>query len=181
MSRNWTQIDCLAVRHLNHYTKLLSVLVWDCNSIIFMYEWFCPIRLIHLIGRKSLHFEKTRMSKSNCHHDTPLQVHVLLSVTAGDWGDKHRSKSFHNQQASHSFRQIFQTFYPFACLSLTIFLLNSDCQTMYTNVANILSVCVTFFFQVVDLFQKYHFWGVLVFLILLKILVSTRYCGFCAR
>ena len=26
-----------------------------------MHGLFCPIRLIHLIGRKSLHFEKTRM------------------------------------------------------------------------------------------------------------------------
>ena len=25
-----------------------------------MLEWFCPIHLIHLIGQKSLHFEKTR-------------------------------------------------------------------------------------------------------------------------
>ena len=55
MSRNWTKISCLAVRHLNHYTKLFSVLVWDWNSIIFMHQWFCPI---HLIRRKSLHFEK---------------------------------------------------------------------------------------------------------------------------
>ena len=57
LSRNRTQIACLAVGHLNHYTKLFSVLVWHCNSILFMHEWFCPI---HLIGWKSLHFEKTR-------------------------------------------------------------------------------------------------------------------------
>ena len=57
-SRIWNQIACLAVRHLNHYTKLFSVLLWDCNSIIFMHWWFCPICLIHLIGPKSFHFEK---------------------------------------------------------------------------------------------------------------------------
>ena len=27
-----------------------------------MRGWFCPIRLIHIIGRKSLHFEKTKIS-----------------------------------------------------------------------------------------------------------------------
>ena len=26
-----------------------------------MHKWFCPIHLVHLIGRKSLHFEKTRL------------------------------------------------------------------------------------------------------------------------
>ena len=57
----WTQIACSAVRHLNYYTKLFSVLMWGCISIIFMHGWFCPIRLIHLIGRKSLHFEKSRI------------------------------------------------------------------------------------------------------------------------
>ena len=60
-TRNWTQITCLTVRHLNHYTKLFSVPVWGCNWILFMFGWFCPIRLIHLIGWKSLHFEKTRL------------------------------------------------------------------------------------------------------------------------
>ena len=59
LTRNWTQIACLTVRHLNHYTKLFSVPVWGYNWILFMLRWFCPIRLIHLIGRKSLHFEKT--------------------------------------------------------------------------------------------------------------------------
>ena len=58
LPRNWTQIACLTVRYLNHYTKLFSVLVWGYNWILFMLGWFCPIRLIHLIGRKSLHFEK---------------------------------------------------------------------------------------------------------------------------
>ena len=47
-SRDWTQIACLAVRHINHCTKMFSVLVWDCNSIIFMHEWICPICIIHL-------------------------------------------------------------------------------------------------------------------------------------
>ena len=61
LNRNWTQMACSPVRHLNHYTKLFSVLVWDYNWILFMHRWFCPIRLIHLIGRKSLHFETTRI------------------------------------------------------------------------------------------------------------------------
>ena len=61
MSRNWAKIACLAARHLNHYTKLFSVLVWDCNWIICMHGWFHPIRLIHLIWWKSLHFEKIRL------------------------------------------------------------------------------------------------------------------------
>ena len=55
LTRNWTQITCLAVRHLNHYTRMFSVLVWGCDWILFMHEWFCQIRLIHLIGQKSLH------------------------------------------------------------------------------------------------------------------------------
>ena len=37
---------------------MFSVLVWGCNWILFIQWRFCPIRLIHLIGRKSLHFEK---------------------------------------------------------------------------------------------------------------------------
>ena len=58
--RNWTQVTCLTVRHLNHYTKLVSVPVWGYNWILFMLKWFCPVRLIHIIGRKSFHFEKAR-------------------------------------------------------------------------------------------------------------------------
>ena len=61
LTRNWTWIACLTVRHLNHYTTMFSVLVWGCNWILFMHGWFCPIRLIHLIGQKSLHFEKNRL------------------------------------------------------------------------------------------------------------------------
>ena len=60
-TRNWTWITCLTVRHLNHYTRMFSVLVWGCNWILFMHGWFCPIHLIHLIGWKSLQFEKTRL------------------------------------------------------------------------------------------------------------------------
>ena len=58
MTKDWTQITYLAVRHFNHYTRMFSVLVWGCNWILFTHGWFCPIRLIHLIGWKSLHFEK---------------------------------------------------------------------------------------------------------------------------
>ena len=58
LTRDWTQITCLSVRHLNHYTRMFSVLVWGCNWNLFMHGWFCPIRLIYLIGPKSFHFEK---------------------------------------------------------------------------------------------------------------------------
>ena len=47
----------LAVRHFNHCTGMFSLPMWDCNSLL-----FC---LIHLNGRKSLHFETTRMSLSS--------------------------------------------------------------------------------------------------------------------
>ena len=55
LTRTWTQITCLAVSHSNRYTRMFSKLLWDCNWVLFMHGWFCPI---HLIGRKSLHFEK---------------------------------------------------------------------------------------------------------------------------
>ena len=38
---------------------MFSVLVWGCNWILFMYGWFWPFRLIPLIRRKSLDFEKS--------------------------------------------------------------------------------------------------------------------------
>ena len=42
---------------------MFSALVGGCNWILFMHGWFCPIRPIHLNGRKSLHFEKkTRLT-----------------------------------------------------------------------------------------------------------------------
>ena len=50
LTRNWTNMACLAVRDFNHYTRMFSVLVWGCNWILFMHGWFCPIRLIHSIG-----------------------------------------------------------------------------------------------------------------------------------
>ena len=39
--RDWTLIAFLAVIHSNHYTRMFSVLVWGCNWILFMHEWFC--------------------------------------------------------------------------------------------------------------------------------------------
>ena len=63
MTRDWTQITCLVVKYFNHYTRMFSVLVWGYNWILFKHGWFCSIRLIHLIGQKSLHFEKkTRLT-----------------------------------------------------------------------------------------------------------------------
>ena len=44
--------------HYNHYTTKVSVLLWGWNWILFMHGWFCSIRLIHVIGWKSIHFEK---------------------------------------------------------------------------------------------------------------------------
>ena len=57
LTRNWTHITCVAVIYSNHCTRMISVLVWGCNWIQVIPVWFCPIRLIHLIGRKSLGFE----------------------------------------------------------------------------------------------------------------------------
>ena len=36
----------------------------NLQKILFIHGWFCPIRLIHLIGWKSVHFEKTRLFKN---------------------------------------------------------------------------------------------------------------------
>ena len=63
LTRDRTWVTCLTVRHLNHYTRMFSVLVWGWNWILFMLGWFRPILLIHLIGRKLLHFEKNSMSR----------------------------------------------------------------------------------------------------------------------
>ena len=56
MTRDYTQITCLAVKHFNHYTRIFSVLVWGCNWMLFMNGWFCPI-CFNSSGLKSLHFE----------------------------------------------------------------------------------------------------------------------------
>ena len=94
LSRNWTHITCLAVRHLNHYTKLFSVLVWDCNSIILMGWWFCPICLIHLIWRKSLHFGKNI--------EFFMSLFVLSTVTKV----KHSWTSTHARERKGDFEMI---------------------------------------------------------------------------
>ena len=56
--KDWIKITCLAVSHSNHYIRVFSVLVWDCNVILFMHVWVCPICPIYLIIWKSLHSEK---------------------------------------------------------------------------------------------------------------------------
>ena len=33
LTRDWTQVACTRVRHVNHYTKVSSVLVWNCKWI----------------------------------------------------------------------------------------------------------------------------------------------------
>ena len=49
LTRDWTQVACLAVSHSNHYTRMFPVLVWGYNWIQFIFGWFCPICLILLI------------------------------------------------------------------------------------------------------------------------------------
>ena len=66
LTRDWTQITFLTVSHSNHYTRMFSELLWGCNWILFMHGWFCPIGLIHLIGRKSLRFEKKQLDCDIC-------------------------------------------------------------------------------------------------------------------
>ena len=44
-----------SVSHSSHYTRIFSVLLWGCNWILFMHEWFSPI---HLIGREDLFTSK---------------------------------------------------------------------------------------------------------------------------
>ena len=52
-----------AISHSGLCTRIFSVLAWGRNWILSMHGWFCSIRLIHLIGRKSLYFEnKTTVS-----------------------------------------------------------------------------------------------------------------------
>ena len=45
LTMDWTQITCLAVSYSNHYIKMFSVFLWGCNGSLFMFGWFCPIRL----------------------------------------------------------------------------------------------------------------------------------------
>ena len=33
-ARDWTQMACLVVSHSDHYTRMFSVLVWECNWIL---------------------------------------------------------------------------------------------------------------------------------------------------
>ena len=54
LTRDWTKLTFLAISQSNHYTRMFSVLVWGLNWIWFIHVWFCPIRLIQLIGRKSV-------------------------------------------------------------------------------------------------------------------------------
>ena len=79
LTRDWTQIACLAVSHSNHYTRMLFVLVWGCNWILFMHGWFCPICLIHLIGWKSLNFEKVDWHFEWKKHKFSSEVNILLA------------------------------------------------------------------------------------------------------
>ena len=62
LTRDWTKYACLVVKRFNHCTRMFSVLVWGCNWILFIHGWFCPIGLIHLIGRKSFSFWKKTKS-----------------------------------------------------------------------------------------------------------------------
>ena len=55
ITRNLTWITYLTVSQSKHYTQMVSVVVCGSNWILFSHEWFCRI---HLIGQKSLDFEK---------------------------------------------------------------------------------------------------------------------------
>ena len=39
LTRDGTQIACLAVSHSNRYSRMFSMLVWGCNWILFMHGW----------------------------------------------------------------------------------------------------------------------------------------------
>ena len=41
LSRDWTQIVCLAVSHFNHYIRVFCVLLWGWNWILFVHGLFC--------------------------------------------------------------------------------------------------------------------------------------------
>ena len=45
-----------------------------------MHEWICPIHRIHLIGRKFLHFEKTRMSTFSL-----IGSKEMILITSFEW------------------------------------------------------------------------------------------------
>ena len=68
LTGDYTEITYSVVSHSNHHTRIFSVLLWGCNWIQFMHEWFCPICLIHLIGRKFIHFEKLECCCPPCEH-----------------------------------------------------------------------------------------------------------------
>ena len=86
LTRDWTQITCLAVSHSNHYTRMFSMLVWGCNWILFMHRWFCLIRLIHLIGWKSLHFEKeTDLQTASKDGDVNPRIEMARPTSKNYW------------------------------------------------------------------------------------------------
>ena len=59
----WPGIEPRLLAYLSGtLTITLECFLFLCEVVIlFMHSWLCPIHLIHLIGGKSLHFEKTRL------------------------------------------------------------------------------------------------------------------------
>ena len=92
MTRDWTQIACLAVRPSNNYHRIFSVYMWGYNWILFMLWWFCPIRLIHLIGRKSLHFKKKVECILKSYTKYWVQLKQNLSKIVTNWTEIQLSK-----------------------------------------------------------------------------------------
>ena len=58
-AKHWTQVVWLAVIHSNHYTRMFSVLVWDCKWIL-IHVWVILANLTN----SSDNFEKDRTSES---------------------------------------------------------------------------------------------------------------------
>ena len=62
LTRDWTWIACLTVRHLNHYARMFSVLVWVCNWILFMHELILSSLSNSFNWTKISFWKKTRLS-----------------------------------------------------------------------------------------------------------------------
>ena len=89
-----------------------------------MHGWFCPIRLIHLIGRKSLHFEKTRL-----HHQITMTISdtstrycmfsMIFTFLATGWAHSNRTwlnrssnliQIFYLKSLPHSYHFMFKMY-----------------------------------------------------------------------
>ena len=76
LTRYWTQVTCIPVSHSNHTLRCL-VFFWDCKWNL-IHAWFCPIYLIHQIGRNFLHFEKKIRDYLNHNIITMINISLVL-------------------------------------------------------------------------------------------------------